>query len=247
MKRHVPNKLLDILENWLCGSHACVKWDNLWSYMFTINFGVRQRSVLSPVLYAIFIDDVCTCSKFYRYSYVIFYDDDILLLAPSVTIGILESLFTSCEVELTYLHMAVNSKKSCCLRVGPHCNKHCKNICTSGGHLIPWVDEMRYLCLFIVQSRAFKCSLDHAKRSFYRAANGIFGRIGTMASEEVILELIKTKCLPILLYGLEVCHLSNSNHWTSQLTGCLWNCLILATCRLLRNANRYSTSDCLVW
>jgi len=32
MKRHVPNKLLDILENWLCGSHACVKWDNLWSY-----------------------------------------------------------------------------------------------------------------------------------------------------------------------------------------------------------------------
>ena len=42
------------------------------------------------------------------------YADDILLLAPSVTI--LESLFTSCEVESTYLNMAVNSKKSCCLR-----------------------------------------------------------------------------------------------------------------------------------
>ena len=50
MKRHVSNKLLlDILENWLCGSHACVTWANLWSYMFTINFGVRQGSVLSPV------------------------------------------------------------------------------------------------------------------------------------------------------------------------------------------------------
>ena len=24
MKRQVPNKLLDILENWLCGSYACV-------------------------------------------------------------------------------------------------------------------------------------------------------------------------------------------------------------------------------
>jgi len=32
-----------------------------------------------------------------------------------------------------------------------------------------------------------------------------------MASEEVILELIKTKCLPILLYGLEVCPLSKIN------------------------------------
>jgi len=37
-----------MLENWLCGSCACVKWDNLWSDMFTINFGVRQGSVLSP-------------------------------------------------------------------------------------------------------------------------------------------------------------------------------------------------------
>jgi len=32
-----------------------------------------------------------------------------------------------------------------------------------------------------------------------------------MADEEVIIELIKTKCLPILLYGLEVCPLSKTN------------------------------------
>jgi len=50
MKRRVPNNRLDILENWLCGSHACVKWDNLWSYMFTINSGVRQGSVLSQFI-----------------------------------------------------------------------------------------------------------------------------------------------------------------------------------------------------
>ena len=31
------------------------------------------------------------------------------------------------------------------------------------------------------------------------------------------------------------------------LTDSLWNCLILAICRLLRNTNRYSTSDCLLW
>ena len=47
---------------------------------------------------------------------------------------------------------------------------------------------MRYLGLFIVQSRTFKCSQYHAKRSFYRAVNGIFGRIGRMAPEEVILD-----------------------------------------------------------
>jgi len=40
---------------------------------------------------------------------------------------------------------------------------------------------------------------------FYRAVNGIFIRILNFASEEVILELITSKCMPILLYGLESC------------------------------------------
>ena len=32
-----------------------------------------------------------------------------------------------------------------------------------------------------------------------------------VASEEVVLELVKCKCLPILLYGLECCPLSKSD------------------------------------
>ena len=32
----------------------------------------------------------------------------------------------------------------------------------------------------------------------------IFGRIGRLSSEEVILQLIKSKCVPMLIYGLEV-------------------------------------------
>ena len=136
---------------------------------------------------------------------------DILLLAPTVTL--LDRLFTTCEVELNYLDMAINSKKSCCLRVGSRCDRPFNNLSTSGGHLhvVSWVDEMRYLGVFFVRSHTFKCSLDHAKRSFYRAVTGIFGRIGRTASEEVTLELIKSKCLPILLYGVEACSLNKTS------------------------------------
>ena len=42
-----------------------------------------------------------------------------------------------------------------------------------------------------------------SKKSFHRSINAIFGKVGRIASEEVILHLVKTKCLPILLYGLE--------------------------------------------
>jgi len=51
---------------------------------------------------------------------------------------------------------------------------------------------------------------DAAKRGFYRAANSIFGKIGRVASEEVVLKLIKNKCVPVLLYGLEACALNKS-------------------------------------
>jgi len=52
--------------------------------------------------------------------------------------------------------------------------------------------------------------LEHAKRSFYRAANAVFAKVGRFASQEVTLHLFKSKCLPVLLYGLEVCLLVKS-------------------------------------
>jgi len=54
-----------------------------------------------------------------------------------------------------------------------------------------------------------KCSLDACKRGFYRAATSVFGKIGRTASEEVVLRLISTKCMPMLLYGLEAFSLYN--------------------------------------
>ena len=64
---------------------------------------------------------------------------------------------------------------------------------------------MRYLEVFVVRSRSFKRVHDNAKRSFYSAVNGILGKVLNIASENVILQLIVIKYIPILLYGLEAC------------------------------------------
>jgi len=45
----------------------------------------------------------------------------------------------------------------------------------------------------------FKCSLDYAERAFYCAANAIFGKVAIAASEEVVLQLVKSKSYPVLL------------------------------------------------
>lgn len=48
---------------------------------------------------------------------------------------------------------------------------------------------------------------DRHNRSFYRAANGMFGKVARIASEEVTLHLIMLKCNPVVLYGLDACPL----------------------------------------
>jgi len=73
------------------------------------------------------------------------------------------------------------------------------------------VKEIRYLGIYITRSREFKCSLDIAKQPFYRAANAVFSKVGRHASEEVILQLVSSKCVPVLLYGLEACPLNKTS------------------------------------
>jgi len=53
--------------------------------------------------------------------------------------------------------------------------------------------------------------ISNAKRSFYRSFNAIFGRVNHIASEAVIVELLNSKCLPTLLYGLEACPLKSAD------------------------------------
>ena len=63
MKKMIPRELLFLLENWLPGCYSCVKWHSAWSEFFRLDFGVRQGSVLSPLLFALYVDDIANISK----------------------------------------------------------------------------------------------------------------------------------------------------------------------------------------
>jgi len=121
---------------------------------------------------------------------IILYACDILLIAPLVTM--LEKLLHMCKLELHWLDVLINTKKSCCMRIGPRADAvyTCNNMTCFSGLSLRWINEIRHLGIFVKTSRYFKCSLDHAKRSFYRSANAIFGKVGRIATEEVILQLL---------------------------------------------------------
>jgi len=154
---------------------------------------------MSPLLFAVYVDDLAKSCD----AAVVLYADDILLLTP--TVSELQNILNTCERELQALDLVINVKKSCCLRIGPRNDVNWERL-SSVWH-IPAMDErgQNYLGIYLVSSKRFKISTEHSRRSFYRAANAIFGRIGIIATEEVVLHLLLTKCVPILLYGFKAC------------------------------------------
>ena len=202
-----------MLETWFSISVTCVKWEGHVSKFFSLLAGVRQGGVLSPLLFALFIDDiVCRVKAANVGCYIssicasiFLYADDILLVAPSIN-G-LQQLLHVCENELDNLDMRLNVNKSMCIRFGKRFDEHCADLVSIHGGALKWVSNCRYLGVYFVSGCTFKCSFDNAKSRFFRAFNAVFSKVGRAASEEVVLALLRTKCLPILLYATEACPL----------------------------------------
>ena len=71
-------------------------------------------------------------------------------------------------------------------------------------------NKLRYLGVYILSGKTFRSCFDNAQKIFYRVFNAVFGRYGRYASEEIILNLIKSKCSPSLLFATEVCPLNKT-------------------------------------
>jgi len=178
---------------------------------------VRQGGVLSPYLFACYIDDIVDalkrsglgCNMKHVPVCIFLYADDIILLSPSV--GALQQMINICELELALLEMALNPKKCVCLRCGPRFDAKCAPLVTNSGQQLLWVNSCRYLGVYFLAHRNFKCVFDNAKKAYYRSFNSVFGKVGRYASEEVTIKLIQTKCLPVILFGLDACPVNSAD------------------------------------
>jgi hypothetical protein len=135
------------------------------------------------------------------------YADDLLLL--SISISDLQAMINICKDELDWLDMKINIKKSMCMRVGNNFNASTCDILLDSTP-IAWTTEIRYLGLYIVAARTFKCNLHIAKVKYFRSLNAILGKVGSVSPVNLALSLISSNCNPVLLYGLESVHLTKA-------------------------------------
>ena len=217
MDKMIPDKLLFVLEYWFSISYTCIRSGNCHSNYIQLKCGIRQGGILSPFLFAIFIDGVVNVVQHSNFGChfgivnlsIFLYADDILLLAPSVFA--LQQLVLVVESFLLDIDMSLNSKKTVCMRVGPDYMKDCAPVALINGDPLKWVDRIRYLGVTLLSAKNLRTSLGDNMKSFYRSANAVFSKVGRCASEVVKCNLISSKCVPSLLYGLEALPLTAAN------------------------------------
>ena len=87
----VPMIFVHLLARWYSSQRSCVKWNSAYSESFSTANGVRQGSILSPFLFAIYMNELSLilnklnigCFIGNRCLNNIMYADDICCLAPS--------------------------------------------------------------------------------------------------------------------------------------------------------------------
>lgn len=131
LERKFPTQLIKILLSWLSKCFGRVKWNNKLSETFQIKAGVRQGGILSPLLFAIYIEDILTELKRKRKGCIIdgvflgcfLYADDILLITHSV--ACLQSMLNICGSMAKEIDLKFNVLKSAILRIGKRFNVKC--------------------------------------------------------------------------------------------------------------------------
>jgi len=211
---NVPPCFINVIIDWYSKLESVVKWNSVFSKPYNVSCGVRQGGILSPFLFNLYINDLlkdllakdygCHVGSVFFGCFI--YADDIIILSPTLC-GLQEMLNVCTRYSLSH-DIVFNTKKSVYTTVGKKTHNVVPSSVFLGGVALEWVKRFKYLGVTFNSGRNLRVDILCVKRKFYAACNAIFSKLGN-ASEPVLLHLVRSKCLPLLLYSLGAIKLSN--------------------------------------
>ena len=149
-KRKIPVQVRRLLLDMYTRQKMQTVWNGSLSDSFTVENGVKQGGILSPILFCIYIDELLNrindsglgCHIGHLSYSGLGYADDVTTLTPSVTA--LQSLLKICEDFGNDYNVMFNCKKTICMRVGSG-GEPPERAVTLNGNKLTWSKKVKHL------------------------------------------------------------------------------------------------------
>ena len=182
LKRGMCPLTVRLLLNMYTKQKLQVKWNDCKSAKFDVTNGVRQGSVLSPLLFSVYIDELLEklkasgigCYIGYHYIGALGYADDIILLCPSVA-G-LKKMIKICEDYANEHSIKFNGKKSKYLIFGDYNYNPTLKV---NNEVVARCESALHLGHLIHTKNTNKELIDQAIKDFNRSYYSFISKFGT--------------------------------------------------------------------
>lgn len=195
----VPADCINLLRAWYRSQPNVVRWRDAQSDEFSLQCGVRQGGLTSPLLFNLYINSLIEelsstrlgCHLGTQCVNNLSYADDMVLLSPSI--AALRQLLSHCELYAKKHNLIYNVKKSVCMVFRKNkANKTLLPVFLEGKQL-EWVQSFRYLGHVLTPDLRDSLDLDRERRALSVRANMI-GRRFCKCSRDSKHVLFRTYC-----------------------------------------------------
>lgn len=206
----VRNEAFQLLYSYLSSRSQFVEFNSKSSSRLPLSIGVPQGSILGPLLFIIYMNDINTSSKLFDF---ILYADDTSLISSSALLDLNKLNGNSINNELakvshwlTENKLSLNISKTKCMlfhhyQKEKHISPDSIPLLELNGYKIDYVDEFKFLGITIDTSLSWKAHIDLTCKRVLSAI-GILSRTKNMFPKHVLLKIYQTLICCHLNYGI---------------------------------------------
>jgi exonuclease III len=196
---------LNWLKAYLTNRKQKVRLNSTLSESKTINIGVPQGSILGPILFLIFINDIPSCL---RYCTCCIYADDITLYFSSTLLKDAEDKLQSDLDQVirwfTQNKLLVNAKKSNCMIISSNVNVNTQSLTvTINDTPLDQVNNFKLLGLYIDSQLSWKIHLDHLLKLLAPKV-GVLCRLSKLLPPITLQTIYNTIIQPHIDYAISI-------------------------------------------
>ena len=199
----LSNSAVGWFSNYLSDRTQCVKIDDCSSDTLTVHKGVPQGSILGPLLFTIYINDL---GKYVQNANAHFYADDTIIycFGESVLMAVehLQAAFKEMEAQLLSLRLVLNvDKTKMMIFTKSRDTTNCwPTLFTAQGTLIETVTTYKYLGIILDKNVSFKPHIENLTKKL-KVRLGFYFRHKSCFSFVSKKRLIAATFIPLLDYG----------------------------------------------